>query len=75
MTATTRTFFNRIDLFLRRPAPMPSWPGGELVEWERFSFPLRSWESVTRFARSLRDLPYEEARALVKNKRRELMWP
>jgi hypothetical protein len=65
---------NRVDLFLKRETPAFTWPEGKLLEWERFSFPLRSLARVRALADECAELSYTQARALLKERRRAIQW-
>ena len=63
-----------IDLFLRREFPANLWPGGEVSQWWRFSFPLRCAGEVNALAGECRLVNERDALELVRRKRREIQW-
>lgn len=69
------THGDRVDLFLKRDSVAFSWPYGEPMEWERFSFPLRCEAAVRALARELEDEPLKERGDLVRAARRAILWP
>jgi hypothetical protein len=65
---------HRIDLFLCREFPVLSWPRGQTMKWERFSFPIRCLDKVQALALELEDEPLRERRDLVRAARRAILW-
>jgi hypothetical protein len=63
-----------VTIALKRDVPALSWPYGELLEWERFSFPSRIRGEVLALAEECSGLSYTEARELIRSRRREVLW-
>lgn len=74
-TLYVETCGDRVDLFLRREFLVLSWPRGQTMKWERFSFPLRCEAAVRALARELEDEPLKERGDLVRAARRAILWP
>lgn len=65
---------HRVDLHLRREFPVNLWPGGEISQWWRFSFPLRCLDEVRALAVECEKTTELDALKLVRLKRREIQW-
>ena len=62
---------HRVDLHLRREFPATLWPGGEISQWWRFSFPIRCLSEVRALAEECEKTTELEALELVRLKRRD----
>ena len=69
-----QVFEDRIDLFLEREIPARAITG-ELLEWERFRFPLRCLEGVREMVKTLERFPADTRVRLVRKWRRSIQWP
>lgn len=66
----------RVDLLVRRELPAVAWPSGELMEWERFSFPRRCTEQVVNLAVEClaAGLNHPEIKAQIREHQRAILW-
>ena len=72
MTVYTRIFDDRVDLWIKREFPVRAWPSGELIEWERFSWPLRCKAKVLELAKYLPTI--QGGADEVRKFRRAILW-
>ncbi len=67
-----------VTIALKRDTPVWSWPFGQQLEWEHFVFPRRCKEEVVNLALDCcvyNRFTYSEARELIKERRRAILWP